>query len=92
MKSFEILVCTWYKNGISHVYHLSIRAKHVSVFRTEPIDGIHCVFHACMPGVQLVILGYRLSMVASIVVLWRRLVSGVAPCVPEVCQNIHMLC
>ena len=45
----------WYKNGIPSVYHLSIRAKHVSVFRTAPIDGIHHVFHACMPCVQLVV-------------------------------------
>ena len=32
--------------GTSHVYDLSICAKHVSVNRTEPIDGIHYVFHA----------------------------------------------
>ena len=37
-EEFEILVYTWYKNGISQVYHLPISAKHVSVFRTEPID------------------------------------------------------
>ena len=40
----EILVYTWYKKSISCVYHLSNRAKH----RTEPIGGIHYVFHACM--------------------------------------------
>ena len=49
-EEFEILLYTWYKNCISHVDHLSIREKHVSVFRTEPIDGIHYVFHACMPA------------------------------------------
>ena len=78
-EEFEILVYTWYKNSISHIHHLSIRAKHVGVFRTEPIDGIHYVLHACMPGVQrvifrpsvqLVIFWYLLSMVASIIVLW----------------------
>ena len=75
-KEFEILVYVWYKNSISHVYHLSVCAKHGSVFSTEPIDGIYYVFHAYMPGVQLAVFGYRLSIVASIVVLWRRRVGA----------------
>ena len=37
----EKLDYTWHMHGISHVYHLSICTKHVSVSRTEPIDGIH---------------------------------------------------
>ena len=45
-----------------------------------------------MPGVQLAVFGYRLSIVASIVVLWRRRVGGGAPGVPEACQDIHRLC
>ena len=52
-------------NGISHVYHLSISTKHVSVSRTEPIDGIHYVFHSCMmhwqPEMVLGAPGIRLS-------------------------------
>ena len=52
-EEFEIPVYTWYKNGISHVYHLSIRVKHESVSRTEPIDGpmtesTKCFMHTCM--------------------------------------------
>ena len=85
----------WYKNGIPSVYHLSIRAKHVSVLRTEPIDKIHYAFHASLRtlhGVQLVVFEYLVSVDASIVVLWRRRVSGVAPGVPEACQDIHMSC
>ena len=54
-EEFEILVYTRYKNGISHVHHLSISTNHVSVFRTEPIDGIHYECHASMPGVPLVV-------------------------------------
>ena len=47
-EELAILFYTWYKNSISHIYHLSIRAKHASVFRTEPIDGNHYLFHVCM--------------------------------------------
>ena len=75
----------------------------MSVFRTELIDGIHYVFHVCIPGVQpvvfrlgvqLVVLGYLLSMVSSIVVLWRRQarVYSVTPGILEACQDIHKLC
>ena len=39
-----------------------------------------------MPGVQLVVF-----MVASIIVLWRRLVCDVAPCVQEACQDAKYL-
>ena len=65
--------------------------------RTFDGPGIHYVFHACMPdvqlavfrpGVQLVVFGYLLSI---IVVLWRRWVGGVAPSVLETCQDIYRL-
>ena len=78
--------------SIREKYLMYIRTKHVSVFRTEHIDGIHSVFHAYIPGVQLVVFGCLLSMVASIVVLWRRPVGGVAPSIPEACQDIQRLC
>ena len=56
------------------------------------IGGIRYVFHAFMPGVPLVVLGYLLSMVARTVVLWRRLVCRTG--VLEACQleDIHRLC
>jgi hypothetical protein len=35
-------------NVINKVYYLPICTEHVSFLRTEPIDGIHYVLHACM--------------------------------------------
>ena len=73
----------------------------MSIFRTEPIDGIHYVFHACMsgvqlvifrPGVQLVVFVYLFSIVTSIVVWWRWRVCCVAQSAQEACQDISRLC
>ena len=77
-------------NSISHLYHLSIRTKHVSVSRTEPFDGFHYVFHAGMMKSETALGAPSIRLVLQWV-FPSKLAAFPAPAKPRTCRKLLSL-